>query len=60
VLVTPGPDGRWDEITYTQLATQVDAACAGRTGGPGNRVLRGFNGWMTVAWLATVKPAWWR
>ncbi len=60
-LVTPGPDGRWDEITYTQLATQVDALAhvlvqdLGLV--PGNRVLlRGFNGhWMTVAWLATVK-----
>ncbi len=60
-LVTPHSDGGWEETTYAQLASQVDALAHVLVHDmklvPGNRVLlRGFNGrWMTVAWLATVK-----
>ena len=60
-LVTPTHDGRWEETTYAQLATQVDALAHVLVNDlelvAGNRVLlRGFNGrFMTVAWLATVK-----
>lgn len=60
-LLTPRGAGGWDELTYADLARQVDALAhvlvqeLGLV--PGNRVLlRGFNGrWMTVAWLATLK-----
>ncbi len=60
-LVTPNSDGGWEETTYAQLASQVDALAHVLVHDlelvSGNRVLlRGFNGhWMTVAWLATVK-----
>ena len=60
-LVTPRPDGGWEETTYRALAAEVDALAHVLTRDlglvPGNRLLlRGFNGrWMAVAWLATVK-----
>jgi 2-aminobenzoate-CoA ligase len=60
-LITPDGGGGWVDITYAELAAQVDALAhvlvhdLGLV--PGNRVLlRGFNGrWMAIAWLATVK-----
>ena len=60
-LVTQNAEGGWDETTYAELASQVDALAhvlvhdLGLVSG--NRVLlRGFNGrWMTVVWLAVVK-----
>lgn len=60
-LVTPKPEGGWDETTYAELSTLVDALArvlVDELGlASGNRVLlRGFNGrWMAVAWLATLK-----
>ncbi len=60
-IVAANGVGGWEEITYAQLAAQVDALAhvlvhdLGLVSG--NRVLcRGFNGrFMTVAWLATLK-----
>ncbi len=60
-LVVPNGTGGYDEVTYAELAAQVDALAhvLVRDMGlvPGNRVLlRGFNGrWMAAAWLATLK-----
>lgn len=60
-LVVPDGTGGWEETTYAQLATQVDALAHVLVNDlglvSGNRVLcRGFNGrFMTVAWLATLK-----
>lgn len=60
-LVVPNAGGGYDEVTYAELAAQVDALAhvLVRDLGlvPGNRVLlRGFNGrWMAAAWLATLK-----
>jgi len=60
-LVVPNATGGFDEVTYGELAKQVDALAhvLVRDLGlvPGNRVLlRGFNGrWMAAAWLATLK-----
>jgi 2-aminobenzoate-CoA ligase len=60
-LVVPDENGSWQQVTYSELAAQVDALShvmveeMGLV--PGNRVLlRGFNGrWMAAAWLATLK-----
>ena len=60
-LVTPDAGGGWQETTYAELSSHVDAIAhvLVREMGlvPGNRVLlRGFNGrWMAAAWLATLK-----
>ena len=60
-LVTPGAGGGWQETTYAELSSHVDAIAHVLVSEmglvPGNRVLlRGFNGrWMAAAWLATLK-----
>jgi 2-aminobenzoate-CoA ligase len=60
-LIVPNATGGYDEVTYGELAKQVDALAhvLVRDLGlvSGNRVLlRGFNGrWMAAAWLATLK-----
>ena len=60
-LITADGAGGWEETTYAQLLSAVDALAHVLVHDmglqTGNRVLaRGFNGrWMVVAWLATLK-----